>query len=491
MTWGPRRRPEHVVVVGGGISGLTAAYRLSQSGAEVVVVEPGPLGGKLQTSVFAGRNVDEAADAFLLRVPWALALCHDLDIDGELISPVARRAEVLLDGSRHGLPDGHVMGVPTDLDALAASGLVSAEGVARARRDLDLPADPADPFVVGEDVAVGPYLRRRLGDEVVDRLIDPLVGGINAGDTSALSLAAVVPQLDAAARSGQPSLIASCRAAAARASAAGAEPTTPIFATPIGGMARLVDALVALMPGVDLRIGRRVVALETSAGGTAPSECRVALDDGTSIVTSAVVVATPAHAAARLLGDLAGSAAETMAEVEHSSIAMVTLAFDRAGLGAPERAPMDDSVSGVLIPRDQGLLVTALSNATNKWAQLRDPDRDDVILRVSVGRTGDPRHRDLDDDSLLAAVLDDIDRIVGVSAAPTDVRIGRWDDAFPQYAPGHLDRMDRVEAALASTPVRLAGMALRGVGIPACIRSAEAAAASLGATWPTRRTLSS
>lgn len=381
------------MVVGGGISGLTAAYRLSQSGAEVVVVEPGPIGGKLQTSVFAGRAVDEAADSFSLREPWALALCHDLELDGELISPIARRAEMLVDGSRRPLPEGHMMGAPTNLEWLTV--------------DVDSPYG------------------------------------------------------------------------------------APNFATPIGGMARLIDVLVAFMPGVDIRQGRRATAVEVmpDRSGGRSDGARVTLDDGTVLDTDAVVLAVPAHVAAPVLQTVSASASEPLAAIDHSPAAMVTLAFDRADLGSTDRAQMSDDISDCLVPQDQGLLVTALCNATNKWAQLRDPKLDDVILRVSVGRPGDVRHQDLDDTELTAAVLTDVDRIIGLSGVPTEVRLGRWDQAIPQYAPSHLDRIDQVEAALAPTPIRLAGMALRGVGIPACIQSAEQAAASLGAEWPTRRSL--
>lgn len=489
-------RPEHVVVVGGGITGLTAAYRLSQGGVHVTIVEPDRLGGKLQTSVVAGRPVDETADAFLLRVPWALALCHDLEIDGELISPAERTAHLFLDGTRRPMPDGHVMGVPTDLDVLAASGIVSAAGLERARADLTLPADPADPAASGADVAIGPYLRRRLGDEVVERLIDPLLGGINAGDTATMSLAAVVPQLDAAARSGDPSLIRSCAAqrdrglAASGGAGAGSivsaadQPAAapPVFATPIGGMARLVDALLALMPGVDIRQGRRVEAIERR---TAPGVDRVqvALDDGSTLDADAIIVTCAAHAAGPLLAEAAPDASSAFTAIDHSSIAMLTMAFDRAALGDTTGA------SGCLVPRGQGMLVTAVSYATSKWAQLRDPERDDVIVRTSVGRSGDTRFQDVDDDALTERVLGDLDQVVGVHGAPTEVRIGRWLRSFPQYAPGHLDRIDAVQASLADGPVRVAGMALRGVGIPACIRSAEEAVAALGVTWPTRRSL--
>lgn len=468
---------EHVVVVGGGLTGLVAALRLSQGGVAVTVVEPDRLGGKIQTSVFAGRPVDEGADAFLLRVPWALALAHDLELDGELLSPAERSAQVFVDEARRPIPPGHVMGVPTDLDALTSGGLISPEGATRAAADLTRPADPEDPAVAGGDVAVGPYLRRRLGDEVVDHLVDPLLGGINAGDTATMSLAAVVPQLDAAARSGDPSLIRSCLEQKA---AATADPEAPIFAAPTGGMARLIDALVAFAPAVDHRLGRSVAAIEPRGAGA-----RVVLDDGAILDADAVVLTCPAHVATGLLADWDPAVASTLADIDHSSVAMLTMAFDRASLGDTT------GFSGCLVPRDQGLFVTAVSYATSKWAQLRDPERDDVILRTSVGRTGDVRFSDLDDAVLTERVVADLDRIVGVSGDPTAVRIGRWERSLPQYAPGHLDRVAALEASLADGPLRLAGMYLRGVGIPACVRSAEEVVADLGVTWPTRRDLSS
>jgi oxygen-dependent protoporphyrinogen oxidase len=479
------RPPGRVVVVGGGITGLTAAYRLSQAGVDVALVEPGPLGGKLQTSLVAGRAVDEGADAFLLRVPWALALCRDLDLDGELISPAERTAHVFVDGARRYLPAGHVLGVPTDLDALRASGLVSEAGVQRAAEDLERPVDPADPFPSGDDVAIGAYLRRRLGDEVVDHVIDPLVGGINAGDTASLSLAAVVPQLDAAARSGDPSLIRSCAAQRARAlgdavGVAGSSPTAgpgpepPVFATPIGGMARIVDALTALMPGVDVRQGR--AAVEVEAG---PGRVRVVLDDGTTLDADAAVLAVPSHIACGLVRPLSADASHLLCGIDHASVTMLTLAFDRGALAGELDA------SGCLVPKDQGTLLSAISYATSKWAQLRDPERDDAILRVSTGRMGDDRHLDLDDADLTAAILGDLDRVLGVRADPTEVRVTRWPRSFPQYAPGHQARADAIDAALADLPVVVTGAAHRGLGVPACIRQGEEAAARLGATWPT------
>jgi len=479
-------------VAGGGIAGLTAAFRLTQAGSEVTIVEPNLIGGKLQTSMFAGRAIDEAADAFLLRVPWALGLCHDLDIDGELISPVARTAHVFVDGRRHPMPAGHVMGVPTDLAALERSGLLSRAGLARVARDLELPAEEAGGVAgEGDDIAVGPYLRRRLGDEVVDHLIGPLIGGINAGDIDALSMASVVPQLFAAVRSGDPSLIRSCRAQLAGAAAnrpAGGDPP-PVFATPLGGMARLVDALMALMPGADVRLGRRVESVEPStttpvgSGRDRSAPLTVMLDDASSVETDAVVLACPAFATAPLIAPFAPLAAGRLASLEHASVSMLTVGLARGDVVG------DLDASGCLVPSDQGTLVTAVSYGTSKWAQWRDPERDDIVLRVSAGRIGDHRHLELDDADLTDAILADLDRIVGVRSSPEAVRVRRWPRSLPQYAPGHRVLVGEVARDLdrSGLSIALAGAAYEGVGVPACIRSGEVAAASLGATWPTRR----
>ncbi|HEY9555602.1 MAG TPA: protoporphyrinogen oxidase, partial [Acidimicrobiales bacterium] len=196
-----------VVVIGGGITGLAAARDLLVSGASVTLVEPDHVGGKLRTTPFDGSVLDEAADAFLARVPDAVALCRELGIETDLVAPAGRHAFVWSHGALRRLPEAQVLGVPTDLDELAASGIVSDPGLEAARRDL------TDPLIAPtDDVAIGALMRARFGDEVAERMVDPLVGGINAGDTDQLSLAATAPQLDAAARSGAASLLESCSA---------------------------------------------------------------------------------------------------------------------------------------------------------------------------------------------------------------------------------------------------------------------------------------
>ena len=451
-----------VTVVGAGIAGLAAAHELYRAGHAVTIVEAdGQPGGKLRTSKFAGRLVDESADAFLLRVPWALDLCRTLGLDAELVHPAARNAYVFSRGELRPLPP-QVMGVPTDVEAVARGGILSPEGLERLRDDLRHPTGP----LTGPDAAIGASIEARLGTEALDRLVDPLVGGINAGDTRRLSLAAVVPQLDAVARDpGHASLVEAAAAAQRRAAAQpGADPGRPIFAAHPSGMARLVDALVDAMPDATWHRGRRAVAIEPLDG---PDRWRTHLDDGAT-VDGGVVLAVPAFAAAPLLAPHAAGAAAVLGAIEHASVALVALAVRADDVSRP----LDGS--GFLVPRVEDALLTACSWASTKWSHLGAGSGDGtLVLRASAGRAGDERALDLDDADLVEQLVDDLGRTMGLSGAPTEVRVNRWVDSFPQYAPGHPDRIADVIRDLATrTPgLALAGAALHGVGIPACIRS--------------------
>jgi len=457
-----------VVVIGGGITGLTAARDLLIAGATVTLVEPEHPGGKLRSTPFAGGALDEAADAFLARVPECIELCKELRIDGDLVSPAARRAYVWSHGELRLLPENQVLGVPTDLDELAASGIISAAGLERARHDLSTPLDaPVD------DVAIGALMRSRLGDEVTDYLIDPLVGGINAGDTDQLSLAATVPQLDAAARSGASSLIEACRIQRA----AVGDPTAPVFFAPRAGMGSLADAVLAdaVSRGLEL-VTARAVGLEREG-----RHWRVALEGGRALRADGVVAATPAGVAAGLLRAHAARAATLLAAIPYASVAMLSIAVDAASI---ERE-LDGS--GYLVPRREGRTITACSWATSKWPHLGDGSR--VWLRASVGRDGDDRALSLSDEALIAAVLGDLADTMALHGEPAEVRVTRWPGSFPQYRPGHLDRVSAIDADLAATTptVVVAGAALRGLGVPACIRQGRAVAGRvLAALDPTR-----
>jgi protoporphyrinogen/coproporphyrinogen III oxidase len=444
-------------VVGGGITGLVAARTLALEGAEVTLVEPDPVGGKLRASTFDGGRLDEAADAFLARVPDGVELCRALGIEGDLVSPAARRAHVWSRGALRLLPEEQVLGVPTDLDALEASGIVSAAGLAAARHDVEVPLVAPD-----ADATIGALVRDRLGDEVAERLVDPLVGGINAGDTDFLSLAATVPQLDAAARSGAPSLIEACRTQRALV----ADRTAPVFFAPRGGMVALVEALQSDLERQGV-VGRTASATGLERHG---QQWSVQLDRGSPVGADAVVVATPAGAAAALVRPHALRSATLLAAIPYASVAMVSLAVRR------EDIDRELDGSGYLVPRVEGRTITACSWTTAKWPHLHGDGT--VWLRASAGRDGATDALRLDDEALVIAVLADLADTMALRGTPEAVRVGRWADSFPQYRPGHLDRVAAIDADLAASApgVVVAGAALRGLGVPACIRQGDATA---------------
>ena len=454
-----------LVVVGGGIAGLAAAWAARRRGADVVVLEAGDqVGGKLRTSPVAGVPLDESADGFLARVPEAVELCRAVGLEAELVSPATGAAYVWSEGALRRLPSEQLLGVPTDVDSVASSRILSPAGLARLREDLDRPDDRPDGDA---DEALGALIRRRLGDEVLDKLVAPLVGGIWAADCDALSLRVATPQL-AEARRRDPSLVrgAALLRAAAPAAAAGEE-APPVFLAPRGGMGQLVEALRDRL-GDAVRVGTPVDALDRRDGRWHVAPHGISAD--------AVVVATPAGVTAKLVGPHAAEAGALLADVGYSSVALVALAVPRDGI---ER---DLDGSGYLVPPSEGRLLTACSWSSEKWPHLAlglDPSL--VLVRASAGRAGDERALALDDDALVAALLDDLRTTMGLRGTPVDVRVTRWNDSFPQPRPGHVDRVEVVRSDLAAHAPGLAaaGSWVDGVGIPACIRSAQRAVATV------------
>jgi protoporphyrinogen/coproporphyrinogen III oxidase len=455
-----------IAVVGGGISGLAAAWAGMQQGADVVLLEAaGAPGGKLRTSPVAGIEIDEGADAFLARVPEAVRLCRELGLADDLVSPATGTAYVWIDGALRRLPPEQLLGVPTDLDAVAASGILTAAGVERARADLTAPDDAPT-----GDEAIGGLVRRRLGDEVLDRLVAPLLGGIWAGDCDLLSLRVAAANL-AEARDRDPSLIRGAAALRAEAIERGVA-DSPVFLAPGGGVARLVDALAERL-GERLRCGAPVSGLEPDGAGW-----RVATGDGDRpgphrhppVLADRVVLATPAYVTARLLAGLVPEVAAFLSGIDYASVVLTVLVVPREGIDHP----LDGS--GFLVPKSSGRLLTACSWMTSKWAHL-SVDPSTVILRPSAGRAGDERALAATDEELVAALVDDLRDTMGLHARPTAVRVTRWERSFPQPRPGHLDAVARAERALAERApgLTMAGAWELGVGIPACIRAADRA----------------
>ncbi len=434
-----------IAVIGGGITGLSAAWFL-RGQADVTLYEADTrLGGKIRTVEFAGRPVEAGPDAFLARVPNAVELCHAAGLGDNLVAPATGNAYVWATSALRPLPTGTVLGAPTDLAALSRSGLVSRLGVARAALDLVLPRT-----ALGDDVGVGQLIAARYGAQVRDHLIDPLLGGIHTGPADRLSAAATAPQLWAAARTNR-SLIRGLRATTPAPSG------EPVFLTVAGGLSQLVDRLANAVD--DIRRGVTVQSLERDG-----ARWRVDAE-----LYDAVIVTTPSFAAAPLLQTVAPEAARALVGIEYASIALTLMAYPASAVGRV----LDGS--GFVVARDTGLHMTACSWASSKWAHLAGGD--EVVLRVSAGRWGEDAVLDRTDDDLVGLLHDELEQTIGVRAAPSAAEVVRWPRSFPQQTVGHLGRIAALERSLtAEAPgVAIAGAAYRGLGLPACIGQAEAA----------------
>ncbi len=453
--------PPRVAVVGGGISGLSAALAVldADTGADVVVFDAAErVGGRIDTSPFAGvAHVDEGADAFLARVPEAVALARRVGLGDDLVSPEAVGAAVWFHGL-HSIPDGLLLGVPGRLGPLASTGLLSWRGKARAALEPFLPRTSTDADSIGE------YVRARFGNEVHERLVDSLVGSIYATDTDRFSLAEV-PQLAALAQSNRSLLLGARRQRSAQGTATAT--ASPIFAAPRCGMSALTGATADAVcaGGGDVVTGVTV----GSCAPTTDGRWRLTSDTATGDdVFDSVIFATPARVTGALLAEAASEAAALLARAETADVIMVTLHV--AADQWPERLR---SLSGYLVPKPAQRWVTAASFGSQKWAHWRPPGGGE-ILRVSLGRDGlEVLH--LDDDEVLDAVLTDLALHLGVAFDPLEVRITRWPGAFAQYRPHHASWVDAVEGTL-PTGIFITGAGFRGIGIPACVRSGAAIA---------------
>ncbi|NYF57731.1 protoporphyrinogen oxidase [Micromonospora purpureochromogenes] len=458
-------RPWRVAVVGGGIAGLAAAVRLrdrAPAGTEITVYEQsGALGGKLCTGELAGQPVEFGAESFLMRDPAggesaAVTLIRRLGLAEKIVHPTVGQAALAVDGGLRPVPGGTLVGVPGDLERVATV----AQPAADADRDGGRPLLGPD-----EDVAVGKLVRARLGDQVVDRLVDPMLGGVYAGRADDLSLVTTMPALARAARV-EHTLTGAVRAAQAAAPRA---PGTPVFGTLAGGLSTLVEA-AATASGATIRRNAAVRELTPTAAGwrltVGPTR------DPELVEADAVVLALPARPAARLLAPVTPEVATTIGGLDYASVALVTLALPNPELPA---------LSGFLVPASEGLLIKASTFFTTKWGHLARPDGI-ALVRASVGRYGDETSLHLADPDLVATVHRELSGVLGVALpAPLASHVQRWGGSLPQYAPGHGDRVAAARTALRAVhpTLVLAGAGLDGVGIPVCVRSGETAAGEI------------
>jgi oxygen-dependent protoporphyrinogen oxidase len=458
-----------VAVVGGGIAGLAAAAAVRREAPDVdlVVLEAAPtVGGKLARATVGGVSVDVGAEAMLNRRPEAVTLARASGLSDRLVYPATITANLWTRGRLRPMPRT-VMGVPTDARALADSGVISRHGLARVALEPVLPPTHLD----DQDVSVGWLVEERFGREVVDRLVEPLLGGVYAGHAREISARASVPQVVALLEQDR-SMMRAAAAASARTS------DVPVFAGLVGGIGQLPEAVVRAFE-IDVRVGATVRELAHArdggwnlvVGSTRDAEIRHA---------NAVILATPARATARLLSDVAPSAALELAHIEYASMAIVTMAFRARDFPATEG-------SGFLVPPVDGLTVKAATFSFAKWDWVREAGDDLLVMRCSIGRHREEAVLQRPDDELVQAALEDLADAIGVSVRPVDWHVQRWGGALPQYAVGHVDRIRNVRASVAAVPgLAVCGAAYDGLGIPACIVSAEAAATQILSGLPTR-----
>ena len=448
------------------MSGLTAAFLLKDAGLAVTVLEGSPrLGGKLAVSEVGGIAVDSGAEALLARRPEGTGLIARLGLSGQLEVPGTTSSGIWSRGVIRALPRRQFMGVPGDFDDLAATRILSPEGLARAREEPDLPG--ADP---GADESVTVRVGDRFGPEVVDRLVEPLLGGVYAGRCEDLSFEATLAPLAQAAR-GRASLteaVASMLPPPADARRNGQSAPQPVFTTLADGLGSLPPALAAAADAV-VRTGAMVREMaRTPAGwrltvGSAHAPEQLEAD--------AVILAVPAIPASRLLAEVAPAAAAALGEIKYASMAIVTLAYPDAAFGEAITG------SGFLVPAVDGRAVKAVTFSTVKWPHLRGREPGVQVIRCSVGRLGEDAVLQRDDAELAALAAADLAAATGVTGQPADVRVTRWGGGLPQYSVGHLDRVARIRAGVATEPgLAVCGAAYDGVGIPACIATARLAA---------------
>jgi len=463
----------HVVVVGGGISGLAAAWFLTRGRrASVTVLEAGAeFGGKLQVRSFGGLNLDTGAESMLALRPEAVALCRELGL--ETVPAATTQASIYSRGRLRPIPKGLLTGVPTDLRALAASGIVSIPGLLRIPLDHLLPRT-----VLHGDISVGDFVTTRLGSEVTARLVEPMLGGVYAGRADSLSLQMTVPALYRAATQRRSALEAAASVLAEGRNTMGPR-RGPIFVGLEGGVGQLPAALVRALrsEGADLRTGAVAQQVRKRA-----DRWDVVVGDGrgkyTTHTADAVLFATPATATAALLDEVNQAAADELRGIEYADTAVVTL-----GYPASEARLLHGS--GFLVPPVEGRAVKGVTFSSSKWSWVSRHARSAapdglVILRASVGRAGDPVATQSSDDELVRLAADDIAGLIGLPRRPAVQSVTRWQQSLPQYAVGHRTRVAEVREWLLNTPgLAVCGAAYEGVGIPACIGSAQAAVSTV------------
>jgi len=464
-----------VVIVGGGISGLATAFALQEQAAAAglsircTVLESGPTwGGKIQTHRTDGLIADAGPDSFLSQKPAGLELCRKLGLSDQLINTneTGKKAFVLSRGRLHELPEGLITFVPSQLGPFLRSGLLSWMGLARMGLDVMIPRGPA-----GGDESLASFFRRRFGAQAFERVLEPLMAGIYAGDAEQMSLKATFPRfLELEQQYG--SIIRGMAAARKKAPPpSGAGPKRTMFVSLKSGLGDLVSALAARLAqqGVDLRLGCAVDAVRVRSHQLGRWMYDLNLRDGSAISAESLVLATPAYVAADLLRPLTPIAGGLLEMIPYASTGTVSMAFPASAVARAVQG------FGFIVPRAEARELIAATWTSLKWPHRAPADQ--VLIRCYIGGVGRDGILQQDDAAILKIVRAELASLCGLTAEPLYTEVNRWWKAMPQYTIGHLDRLTQLDAALSRYGgLVLTGAGYRGVGIPDCIRDGAVAA---------------
>lgn len=456
---------QKVAIVGGGIAGLTAAFYLQKIikerklSIEIKLIEASHrLGGKMQTVIKDGFTIERGPDSFLARKTSMIRLAKEVDMEEQLIPNSTGKSYVLVNDKLHSMPGGSIMGIPTEVGPFITTGLFSVPGKVRAAADFFLPKSPS-----GKDQSLGGFFRRRLGNEVVENLIEPLLSGIYAGDIDKMSLMSTFPQFYQVEQQYRSLIL-------------GMKKTTPAqpkrtekkdekkggFLTFKTGLQSFAEAIEANLDPQSILKGHRVDKIVKK-----DKQYELHLNNDETLIADCLVVATPHKITAAMFSDY--DFFDPLKSVPSTSVATVALAF-------PEEAMKSDiDGTGFVVSRNSDYSITACTWTHKKWEHSTPKGK--VLLRCYVGRAGDETIVDLSDDQIINIVLEDLNKTMDITMKPEFAVVSRWKEAMPQYTVGHKQRLETIKKHINKElpGVFIAGASYGGVGVPDCIDQGEAA----------------